>query len=118
MVFDMHPCGLHVYYPKKIDGQYGFVQTVAENMKLFMKRQIDGALQACHLYETLGYPSNADFESVLRAGGIGGCTDTVQDAEDVTPRNSLAACTRAAISMGPSGNLSGGHCFLALDTGK
>jgi hypothetical protein len=61
MVFDMHPCGLHVYYPEKIDGQYGFVQTVAENMKLFTKRQIDGALQARHLYETLGYPSNADF---------------------------------------------------------
>jgi hypothetical protein len=32
MVFDMHPCGLHVYYPEKIDGQYGFVQTVADNM--------------------------------------------------------------------------------------
>ncbi len=61
MVFDMHPCGLHVYYPKKINGQYGFVQTVAENMKLFTKRQIDGALKARHLYETLGYPSNADF---------------------------------------------------------
>jgi hypothetical protein len=41
-----------------------------------------------------------------------------QVAEDVTPRNSLAARTRAAISMGPSGNLSGGHRFLALDTGK
>jgi hypothetical protein len=41
-----------------------------------------------------------------------------QVAEDVTPRNSLAACTRAAISMGPSGNLSGGHLFLALDSGK
>jgi hypothetical protein len=81
MVFDMHPCGLHVYYPEKIDGQYGFVQTVAENMKLFTKRQIDGALQARHLYETLGYPSNADFESVLRAGGIGGCTVTVEDAK-------------------------------------
>jgi hypothetical protein len=39
-------------------------------------------------------------------------------AGDVTPHNSLAARTRAAISMGPSGNLSGGHCFLALDTGK
>ncbi len=37
MVFDMHPCGLHIYYPKKIDGQYGFVQTVADNMKLFTK---------------------------------------------------------------------------------
>ncbi len=34
MVFDLHPCGLHVYYPEKIDGQYGFVQTVANNMKL------------------------------------------------------------------------------------
>jgi len=50
MVFDMHLCGVHVYYPEKIDGQYGFVQTVAENMKLFTKRQIDGALKARHLY--------------------------------------------------------------------
>ena len=41
-----------------------------------------------------------------------------QVAEDVTPRNSLAARTRAAISLGPSGNLSGGHRFMALDTGK
>ncbi len=31
MIFDMHPCGLHVYYPKKSEGQYGFVQNVAEN---------------------------------------------------------------------------------------
>ncbi len=41
-----------------------------------------------------------------------------QVAEDVTPHNSLAARTRGAISMGLSGNLSGGQCFLALDTGK
>jgi hypothetical protein len=41
-----------------------------------------------------------------------------QVAENVTPCNSLAARTRGAISMGPSGNLSGGQCFLALDTGK
>ena len=66
----MHPCGLHVYYPKKIDGQYGFVQIVPNNMKLFTKQQIKGALKGHHLYETLGYPSNANFESVLRAGGI------------------------------------------------
>ncbi len=37
MVFDMHPCGLHVYYPEKTDGKYSFVQTVADNMKLFTK---------------------------------------------------------------------------------
>ncbi len=64
MVFDMHPCGLHNYYPEKIDGQYDFVQTVANNMKLFTKQQIEGAVKVRHLYETLGYPSNADFESV------------------------------------------------------
>jgi hypothetical protein len=41
-----------------------------------------------------------------------------QVAEDVTPCNSLAAHTHGAISMGPSGNLSGGQSSLALDTGK
>ncbi len=37
-----------------------------------------------------------------------------QVAEDVTPCNSLAACTRGAISMGPSRNLSERQFFLAL----
>jgi hypothetical protein len=41
-----------------------------------------------------------------------------QVAEDVTSCNSLAARMRGAISMGPSGNFSGGQRFLALDTGK
>jgi hypothetical protein len=41
-----------------------------------------------------------------------------QVAEDVTSCNSLAAHMHGAISMGPSGNLSGEQLFLALDTGK
>jgi hypothetical protein len=65
MVFDMHPCGLHVYYPEKTDGKYSFVQTVADNMKLFTKRLIEGALKARHLFKTLAHPSNAYFEAVL-----------------------------------------------------
>ncbi len=65
MVFDMHPCGLYVYYPEKTDGKYSFVQTVADNMKLFTKQQIEGALKTRHLHKTLAYPSNADFEAVL-----------------------------------------------------
>ncbi len=40
-----------------------------------------------------------------------------QVAENVEPRNSLAPRMRAAISLGNSGNLSGGQMFLALDTG-
>ncbi len=34
-----------------------------------------------HLYKTLEYPWNADFEAVLRVGGIGGCTITVDKAK-------------------------------------
>jgi hypothetical protein len=49
-------------------------------MKLFTKQQMEGALKVRHLYKTLGYPSNADFDAVLRVGGIGGCTVTVDVA--------------------------------------
>ena len=38
--------------------------------------------------------------------------------EEELPRNSQAARTRGAISLGPSGNLQGGHKFMALNTGK
>ncbi len=81
MIFDMHPCRLHVYYPKKSDGQYGFVQNVAENMKLFTKQQIEGALKARHLYKTHKYPLDAGFEDVLQVGGIGSCTITVDNTK-------------------------------------
>jgi hypothetical protein len=41
-----------------------------------------------------------------------------QAAENVEPRNSLAPRMRAAISLGNSGNLSGGQLFLVLDRGQ
>ncbi len=72
---------MHIYYPKKSNRQYGFVQTVAENMTLFTKQQIEGALKVRHLYKILGYPLNADFEAVIRVGGIVSCTVTVDDAK-------------------------------------
>jgi hypothetical protein len=45
MLLEMHPCGLHVYYPKNM-GEFGFVQTVEDNMKLFSKQQIARAAGA------------------------------------------------------------------------
>jgi hypothetical protein len=36
--------------------------------------------------------------------------------EDAAPRNSMIARTKAAISLGPTQNLQGGHYFMALDT--
>jgi hypothetical protein len=44
MLFEMHPCGLHVCYPKNMV-ELGFVQTVEDNMKLFSKQQIARAVQ-------------------------------------------------------------------------
>jgi hypothetical protein len=38
--------------------------------------------------------------------------------EEYTPRNSQAARTKGAISLGPSGNLQGGFKFMALNSGK
>jgi hypothetical protein len=60
LLFEMHPCGLHVCYPKKM-GEFEFVQTVQDNMKLFSKWQIAGAVQARELYEKLIYLSTADY---------------------------------------------------------
>jgi hypothetical protein len=39
LMFEMHPCGLHVCYPKNM-GEFGIVQTVEveDNMKLFSKQ--------------------------------------------------------------------------------
>jgi hypothetical protein len=36
LLFEMHPCGLHVCYPKKM-GEFGFVQIIKDNMKIFSK---------------------------------------------------------------------------------
>jgi hypothetical protein len=38
--------------------------------------------------------------------------------EEETPRNSMKARTKGAISLGPSGFLQGGYRFMALDAGK
>jgi hypothetical protein len=55
LLFEMHPCDLHVCYPKKM-GEFGFAQTVEDNMKLFSKQQIAGVVQARDLYKKLIYP--------------------------------------------------------------
>jgi hypothetical protein len=68
LFFEMHPCGLHVCYPKKMGG-FGFIQTVKDNMKLFSKRQIAGAAHAKDLYEKMIFPSTADFRAIVSAGG-------------------------------------------------
>ncbi len=47
LLFEMHPCGLHVCCSKKM-GQFGFVQTVHDNIKLVVVCQISLALDTGH----------------------------------------------------------------------
>jgi hypothetical protein len=56
----MHLCRLHVCYPQKL-GEFGFVQAVEDNMKLFNKQQVAGAGQAQESIKKLIYPLTVDF---------------------------------------------------------
>ncbi len=64
-------------------GEFGFVKTVEDDMKLFGKQQITGVVRAQDLFEKMIYPSTADFRAIVSAGGISGC--------EVTPDNVKAA---------------------------
>jgi hypothetical protein len=61
--------------------EFGFVQTVEDNMKLFSKQQIAGAVQARDLFEKMIYPSTADFRAIVSAGRISGCEVTPDDVK-------------------------------------
>jgi hypothetical protein len=80
LLFEMNPCGSHVCYPKKM-GQFGFVQTVHDNMKLFSKCQIAGAVKARELYEKLIFPLTSDFRAIVSAGGVPGLDVTIDDVK-------------------------------------
>jgi hypothetical protein len=80
LLFEMHPCGLHVCYPKKM-GQFGFVQPVHDNMKLFSKCQIARAVKARELYEKLFFPSTSDFRAIVSIGGIPGSDVTIDNVK-------------------------------------
>ena len=80
LLFEMHLCGLHVCYPKKL-GQFGFVQTVQDNMKLFSKHQVAGAVKARESYEKLIFPCTLDFRAIISAGGVPGSDVTLDDVK-------------------------------------
>jgi hypothetical protein len=75
LLFEIHPCGLHICYPEKM-GEFGFVQTIKDNMKIV----IAGAVQAQDRYEKMIFPSTADFREIVRASNLG-CDITPVDAK-------------------------------------
>ena len=55
------------------------VNTVAENMKLYTKRQVARAEEARKLYQVIGYPSLRDFKHVIQTNQIKNCPVTIED---------------------------------------
>jgi hypothetical protein len=62
-------------------GQFGFVQTVHDNMKLFSKRQIAGAVKARELYDKSIFPLTSDFRAIVSAVGVPGSDVTIDDVK-------------------------------------
>ncbi len=61
--------------------EFGFVQTVQDNMKLFSKRQLAGAQRARELHERLLCPSTPDYWAIGSAGGVPGSDVTLDDVK-------------------------------------
>ena len=69
MVFKPHPTGLHVLdiNDPRSHASYAFVETVADNMQLFTRRQIAGGNLARDLQAGLAYPSDKDLKWITQA---------------------------------------------------
>ena len=66
--FTMHPCGLHIL--EQVEPGRTFVQTVEDNLKLYNKQQIAGAMKARDMYKMLQCPSNQDFYNIINSGSF------------------------------------------------
>jgi hypothetical protein len=88
MEFKMHKSGLHYYDPHERNNEkierLAFLNTVAENMSRFSKRQVKGAEVARTLYQTLDCLSMKDFKWIIQSHQIKDSPVTVQDVEVAT----------------------------------
>jgi hypothetical protein len=80
LFFEMHLWRLHICHPKKM-GEFGFIQMVKSNMKLFRKWQIASANQARDLFEKMIFSSTEDFRATISAGGVPGSDVTLEDVK-------------------------------------
>jgi hypothetical protein len=88
--FEEHPSSLYLHDSTKpvvpYTGQsdinvtgYSYLQTVADNKKLFTKRQIDAADKSHQLYRMLGRPGADRFMDIIRNNFIINCPVTIDD---------------------------------------
>ena len=84
MAFEEHPSGLYVFKPNNTNNTvtaYTMISTVAEQKKLFTKREIKLANVARDLYRKIGRPAEAEFQDILARNLIRDCPVTPADAK-------------------------------------
>jgi hypothetical protein len=62
-------------------GEFGFIQTVKDNMILFSKQQIAGANWARDLFKKMIFPSTRDFRANVSAGCVPSSVVTLKDVK-------------------------------------
>ena len=89
MRFREHSTGLYVFdsadnHTNEPVSAYTLVSTVANNKKMFTRREIEAADAARDLYRKIGRPSESDFLHILSTNLIRNCPVTVDDAKRAT----------------------------------
>ena len=84
MKFIEHDSGLYIYKSnvtnEPVTG-YSLLSTVADQKKLFSRREIKAADAARDLYRKIGRPDEAEFQTILRRNLIRNCPVTPADAK-------------------------------------
>ena len=80
MIFKRSPEGLTHFDME--ENQVCVVQTVQGNKVGFTKKEIKRAEVAKNLYETIVFPSVADFKVIVQSNGIRNCPITLEGIND------------------------------------
>ena len=78
--FIPHESELH-YLDLKDNEEAGvaLVTTIRENFEGYTKKQVEGAINACHLQAMLGHPSRKDFKGIVHVNLIVNCPMTTEN---------------------------------------
>ena len=77
--FIRSPEGLYYYDLTANEDAIVLVETVAENMEGYSRREIEAAKQARDGQELVGFPSERDYETMVRGGLVRNCPINIHD---------------------------------------
>ena len=84
MKFEEHLSGLYIYKPNNTNSNvtgYTLVSTVAEQKRMFSRREVTSADTARDLYRKIGRPDETEFAHILKRNFIRDCPVTPDDAK-------------------------------------